>query len=59
LNAGPCAYGASGEICGHQVVGFMKGKSGIHLARVYDERKRGFCRTALLGARVLRIDRGP
>ena len=25
-----------------QVVGFMKGKSAIHLARVYSERKRGF-----------------
>jgi len=25
-----------------QVVGFIKGKSGIHLARVYGERKRNF-----------------
>ena len=25
-----------------QVVGYMKGKSAIHLARVYGERKRGF-----------------
>ena len=25
-----------------QVVGYMKGKSAIHLARVYSERKRGF-----------------
>src|SRR5258707_15669842 len=25
-----------------QVVGYIKGKSAIHLARVYDERKRGF-----------------
>jgi putative transposase len=25
-----------------QVVGYIKGKSAIHLARVYDERNRGF-----------------
>ncbi len=25
-----------------QVVGYIKGKSAIHLARVYGERKRGF-----------------
>ena len=25
-----------------QVIGYMKGKSAIHLARVYGERKRGF-----------------
>ena len=37
-----------------QVVGFIKGKSAIHLARVYGERKRNFCGTALLGQRVLR-----
>ena len=37
-----------------QVVGYIKGKSAIHLARVYGERKRNFRGTALLCARVLR-----
>lgn len=37
-----------------QVVGFIKGKSAIHLARVYGER-----RAKLLGARVLCVDRRP
>jgi putative transposase len=31
-----------GEYAVSQVVGFMKGKSAIHIARVYDERKRNF-----------------
>ena len=39
-----------------QVVGFIKGKSAIHLARVYGERKTELCRATLLGARVLRVD---
>jgi putative transposase len=37
-----------------QVVGYIKGKSAIHLARVYGERKRNFCGPALLGPWVLR-----
>jgi len=36
-----------------QVIGFIKGKSAIHLARVYGETAE-FCRAKLLGARVLR-----
>jgi putative transposase len=36
-----------------QVVGFMKGKSVIHLARVYGERKQNYARAKLLGARIL------
>ena len=39
-----------------QVVGFIKGKSAIHLARVYGEAQ--LHRTALLGQRVFRLDRG-
>jgi len=35
-----------------QMVGFIRGKSAIHLTRVYGERKRSFV-TTLLGARVL------
>jgi REP-associated tyrosine transposase len=42
-----------------QVIGFIKGKSAIHLARVYGERKEEFCWTAFLGAGVLVIDGGP
>ena len=38
-----------------QVIGYIKGKSAIHLARVYGERKRN-CGAALLGTRVLCID---
>jgi len=38
------------------VVGYIKGKSAVHLARVYGERKRNICRAAFLGARVLRLD---
>ena len=37
-----------------QVVGFIKGKSAIHLARVYGEKEAQLCGTALLGQRVLR-----
>ena len=40
-----------------QVIGFIKGKSAIHLARVYAERKRQLCRAASLGKRVLRLNR--
>jgi REP element-mobilizing transposase RayT len=39
-----------------QVVGFIKGKSAIHLARTYGE-KAQLRRTAFLGQRVLRLDR--
>jgi REP element-mobilizing transposase RayT len=44
-----------------QVIGFIKGKSTIHLARVYGERKakEELCGAAFLGARVLGIDGGP
>ena len=41
-----------------QVVGFIKGKSAIHLARVYGERKRKLRRAAFLGQRVLHQHRG-
>src|SRR5271169_1575449 len=34
------------------VVGYIKGKSAIHLARTYGERKRNFVGAKLLGARV-------
>ena len=34
-----------------QVIGYIKGKSAIHVARVYGERKRNFVGSALLGAR--------
>jgi len=40
-----------------QVVGFIKGKSAIHLARVYGERKRNFVRATFLGAGIFRLDR--
>ena len=39
-----------------QVIGFIKGKSAIHLARVYGEKKTKFRGAAFLGPRVLRID---
>ena len=42
-----------------QVIGFIKGKSAIHLARVYGERKRNFVGQAFLGPRLLGIDHGP
>ena len=41
-----------------QVIGFIKGKSAIHLARVYGEQEK-FCWATLLGARLLGIDGGP
>ena len=41
-----------------QVVGYIKGKSAIHLARVYGESKTELCGPALLGARILRLDGG-
>ena len=37
-----------------QVVGFIKGKSAIHMARVYGERKRNFVGTAFLGPGIFR-----
>ena len=40
-----------------QVVGYIKGKSAIHLARVYGERKRGFVGQSFLGTRIFRLDR--
>ena len=42
-----------------RVIGFVKGKSAIHLARVYGERKRGVVGQHFLGPRILRLDRGP
>ena len=44
FDARPCPHAAvdSAEIAVSQVVGFIKGKSAIHLARVYGERKRNF-----------------
>jgi putative transposase len=45
-----------------QVVGFIKGKSAIHLARVYGERKRNFVGQHFWGARpvidVLVVEEG-
>ena len=38
-----------------QVVGFIKGKSAIHLARVYGRQEAQLRRSALLEQRVLRI----
>ena len=40
-----------------QVVGYIKGKSAIHLARVYGERKRGFVGQSFWGTRIFRLDR--
>ena len=41
-----------------QVIGYIKGKSAIPVARVYGERERQrLCGTALRGRRVLRLDR--
>ena len=42
-----------------QVIGFIKGKSAIHLARVYGEKPAEFRRAELLGTRVFRIDGWP
>ena len=40
----PCAHDDldTTEVCGVEPVGYIKGKSEIHLARVYSERKRNF-----------------
>ena len=38
-----------------QVVGYIKGKSAIHLARVYGERKRNFVGQHFLGAGIFRV----
>ena len=40
-----------------QIVGYIKGKSAIHIARTFGERKAQFRWPALLGARLLRVDR--
>src|ERR1700674_1800584 len=40
-----------------QVIGYIKGKSAIHLARVYGGEEAQFRGPALLGQRVLRLDR--
>jgi putative transposase len=42
-----------------QVIGYIQGKSAIHLARVYGERKRNFVGQHFLGTRVLRVHGGP
>ena len=42
-----------------QVVGFIKGKSAIHLARVYGERKRNFVGQHFWARGVLCLDGGP
>jgi len=39
-----------------QVVGFIKGKSAIHLARVYGGEQAQFCGAALLGSGILCLD---
>ena len=39
-----------------QGVGYIKGKSAIHLARVYGERKRNFRWSKFLGERIFRIN---
>ncbi len=46
------------KYAGSQVVGFIKGKSAIHLARVWRAKEK-LCGAAFLGARVLGIDCGP
>jgi hypothetical protein len=42
-----------------QVIGYMKGKSAIHLARVLRREEAKFCGSAFLGTRVFRVHRGP
>ncbi len=42
-----------------QVIGFIKGKSAIYIARNYIGAEAEFYGATLLGARLLRIDRGP
>lgn len=39
-----------------QVIGFIKGRSAIHLARVHGENRRNFVGQSFLGARIFRID---
>ena len=39
-----------------QVVGFIKGKSAIHIARTYTGRKRNYVGAAFLGERVFCLD---
>jgi len=41
-----------------QVVGYIKGKSAIHLARVYGERKRNFVGQSFWGPRILCVNGG-
>jgi putative transposase len=41
------------------VVGFIKGKSAIHLARVYGEQKQNYTGAELLGTRILPVNRRP
>ena len=41
-----------------QVMGFMKGKTAIHIARVWAGRRKS-CRAAVLGAGLLGVDGGP
>jgi putative transposase len=41
-----------------QVIGYIKGKSTIHVARTYFDRKRNFVGAAFLGPGLLRLDRG-
>jgi putative transposase len=38
------------------VIGYIKGKSAIHVARIYGERKRNFVGQHFLGSGLLRID---
>ena len=42
-----------------QVVGYIKGKSAIHIARTFTGKPRNFVGQHSLGAGVLRVDRGP
>jgi putative transposase len=39
-----------------RVIGFIKGKGAIHLARVYGEKPAEFRRSEFLGTRIFRID---
>ncbi len=41
-----------------EVVGYMKGKSAIHLSQTYGEQKQNFCWSALLGAWLFCVDGG-
>ena len=40
-----------------QVIGYIKRKSAIHLARVYGQRRRNYAGQHFLGSRLLRLDR--